>query len=48
MKDLEHLFENNERWAEAIKEEDPAFFEKLAQQQAPEYLWIGCSDARVL
>ncbi len=47
MKDLEHLFENNERWAEAIKEEDPAFFEKLAQQQAPEYLWIGCSDARV-
>lgn len=47
MKDLEQLFENNERWAEAIKEEDPAFFEKLAQQQAPEYLWIGCSDARV-
>jgi len=47
MKDLEHLFENNERWAEAIKEEDPAFFEKLAQQQTPEYLWIGCSDARV-
>ena len=47
MKDLEQLFENNARWAEAIKEEDPAFFEKLAQQQAPEYLWIGCSDARV-
>jgi carbonic anhydrase len=47
MNDLQHLFENNERWAEAIKEEDPAFFEKLAQQQVPEYLWIGCSDARV-
>jgi carbonic anhydrase len=47
MNDLQHLFENNERWAEAIKEEDPAFFAKLAQQQVPEYLWIGCSDARV-
>ena len=47
MKDLEHLFENNARWAESIKDEDPAFFEKLAQQQVPEYLWIGCSDARV-
>ena len=33
MKDLEHLFENNARWAESIKDEDPAFFEKLAQQQ---------------
>lgn len=47
MNDLEQLFENNARWAEAIKEEDPTFFEKLAKQQAPEYLWIGCSDARV-
>lgn len=47
MSDLQQLFENNERWSEAIKEEDPSFFEKLAQQQTPEYLWIGCSDARV-
>lgn len=47
MSDLQHLFENNARWAEAIKEEDPEFFAKLAQQQVPEYLWIGCSDARV-
>lgn len=47
MSDLEQLFENNARWAQAIKEEDPSFFEKLAKQQAPEYLWIGCSDARV-
>ena len=47
MNDLEQLFENNARWAQAIKEEDPSFFEKLAKQQAPEYLWIGCSDARV-
>ncbi len=47
MSDLDQLFENNARWAEAIKERDPGFFEKLAQQQLPEYLWIGCSDARV-
>ena len=47
MSDLDQLFENNARWAENIKEEDPTFFEKLARQQAPEYLWIGCSDARV-
>ncbi|WP_415754733.1 carbonate dehydratase [Pseudomonas leptonychotis] len=47
MSDLQHLFDNNARWAEAIKEEDPEFFAKLAQQQVPEYLWIGCSDARV-
>lgn len=47
MSDLDQLFENNARWAEHIKEEDPTFFEKLARQQAPEYLWIGCSDARV-
>lgn len=47
MSDLQHLFDNNARWAEAITQQDPAFFAKLARQQAPEYLWIGCSDARV-
>jgi carbonic anhydrase len=47
MSELQQLFDNNARWAEAIKEEDPTFFEKLAKQQTPEYLWIGCSDARV-
>ena len=47
MSDLQHLFDNNARWAEAINQEDPTFFAKLARQQAPEYLWIGCSDARV-
>jgi carbonic anhydrase len=41
------LFENNRRWADRMKAEDPDFFGKLAQQQAPEYLWIGCSDSRV-
>lgn len=44
---LDDLFVNNRKWAEEIKSEDPDFFLKLAQQQAPEYLWIGCSDSRV-
>jgi len=39
--------ENNRRWADKIKGRDPEFFEKLARQQKPEYLWIGCSDSRV-
>lgn len=47
MPELHQLFENNAQWAKSIKEEDPEFFEKLAKQQEPEYLWIGCSDARV-
>lgn len=47
MSDLEYLIKNNAAWAEKIKAEDPTFFEKLAQQQSPEYLWIGCSDSRV-
>lgn len=47
MTELSHLFANNRIWAEAITEEDPDFFRKLASQQAPEYLWIGCSDSRV-
>lgn len=47
MPELHQLFENNVRWAKSIKEEDPEFFQKLAKQQEPEYLWIGCSDARV-
>ena len=44
---LEHLFENNKRWAEEIRRAQPNFFKKLAQQQSPEYLWIGCADSRV-
>jgi carbonic anhydrase len=47
MSDLKQLFDNNERWAASIIEEDSDFFAKLARQQVPEYLWIGCSDARV-
>ena len=44
---LEHLFENNRRWAEQVKEKTPDFFEKLSQLQTPKYLWIGCSDSRI-
>ena len=46
-KELEALLRNNRQWANAIREEDPGFFERLSQQQAPHYLWIGCSDSRV-
>src|SRR4051812_2025345 len=41
------LFENNRRWAERMNEREPGFFNRLARQQAPRYLWIGCSDSRV-
>jgi carbonic anhydrase len=41
------LFANNRLWADRMKAADPEFFTKLAQQQAPEHLWIGCSDSRV-
>jgi carbonic anhydrase len=44
---LQHLFDNNRRWAQRIKQQDPEFFNKLAHQQNPEYLWIGCADSRV-
>lgn len=47
MRFLLKLFENNRAWAQRISSEDPDFFSKLSQQQKPEYLWIGCSDARV-
>lgn len=44
---LEHLFANNHRWAQGALDADPDFFRRLATQQAPKYLWIGCSDSRV-
>jgi len=44
---LDHLFANNRKWAQRIKSRDPQFFDTLAQQQTPKYLWIGCSDSRV-
>ena len=47
MKKLPQLFENNRAWAAELTRGDPAFFARLAGQQAPAYLWIGCSDSRV-
>ena len=44
---IEHLLRNNRDWADSINASDPDFFRKLADQQRPEYLWIGCSDSRV-
>lgn len=44
---IQHLFENNKAWADKINQEDPNFFKNLSLQQAPKYLWIGCSDSRV-
>jgi carbonic anhydrase len=47
MRKLKILFDKNRAWAEKVKTSDPDFFAKLAAQQSPEYLWIGCSDSRV-
>jgi carbonic anhydrase len=44
---LPDLFQNNRAWARRITERDPDFFQSLAEQQSPKYLWIGCSDSRV-
>src|SRR5215216_2478189 len=44
---LSRLLHNNAEWSDRMTALDPAFFERLRQQQAPEYLWIGCSDSRV-
>ncbi|KAJ5246850.1 carbonic anhydrase family protein [Penicillium chermesinum] len=48
--DMEHyfsIFKNNKEWALSKRKADPAFFEKLASGQAPNYLYIGCADSRV-
>lgn len=45
--ELDQLFQNNRAWAARIRRQDPEFFQKLARQQTPSYLWIGCSDSRV-
>ena len=47
MRALPHLFENNRAWASRVTATRPDFFEQLAGQQNPSYLWIGCSDSRV-
>ena len=47
MKDLTRLLDQNRAWAKAITASDPEFFQTLAKQQSPKFLWIGCSDSRV-
>ena len=47
MCDLSDLFDNNRAWAADMTRQDPEFFTRLVNQQAPRYLWIGCSDSRV-
>src|SRR6476620_3115968 len=45
--ELQDLFDSNRRWAGRIEAREPGFFSRLLQQQAPQYLWIGCADSRV-
>jgi carbonic anhydrase len=44
---LDHLLLNNRNWAAGKTRLDPDFFNRLTQQQSPEYFWIGCADSRV-
>ena len=47
MTDVAELLKNNREWADQVQRDDPQFFDRLSQLQAPKYLWIGCSDSRV-
>ena len=47
MRDLEQLLANNREWAAEVTRREPDFFQRLSRQQAPQHLWIGCSDSRV-
>ncbi len=47
MHPLQHLLDRNRRWSVNTRTADPTFFQKLAAQQEPDYLWIGCADSRV-
>jgi carbonic anhydrase len=44
---LDHLFDQNVIWAQQKTRDDPDFFRRMAEQQTPRYLWLGCSDSRV-
>ena len=45
--DIKQLLDNNRGWSESMRARDPEFFSRLANQQKPEFLWVGCSDSRV-
>ncbi len=45
--DIQELFDHNREWAAQMEQDDPGFFCRLAKQQEPDFLWIGCSDSRV-
>jgi carbonic anhydrase len=47
MPEIKQLLANNRQWAARMTESEPDFFQRLAAQQTPGYLWIGCSDSRV-
>jgi len=47
MSSLKFLLDQNRSWSATVRERDPQFFASLASQQAPRFLWIGCSDSRV-
>lgn len=47
MKSLDNLLARNRAWAAKMTADNPDFFNRLSQQQSPDYLWIGCSDSRV-
>lgn len=47
MEDIDQLIRNNALWAKKVRAKDPEFFTRLAKQQHPKYLWIGCADSRV-
>jgi carbonic anhydrase len=47
MPDPAEMLAKNRNWAKAVSERDPKFFQRLAEQQKPDCLWIGCSDSRV-
>jgi carbonic anhydrase len=44
---IDELLSRNRLWAERIRTQDPDFFARLVAQQAPRFLWVGCSDSRV-
>ena len=45
--DIKQIFENNRNWIAKKLQSDENYFDKLADGQTPEFLYIGCSDSRV-